>query len=930
MDKERRADPRVDGGSVDVAKRTGAVLVVGRDPARVQKVGRLLEKAGFRVAAPGGGEAYDLCVCLTGGGQSATDMASLRVGTEDVLELVEGAAATHRGEGLAADSAWCMPMPESDEGVISAVEAAVDRVRCRRSGSLEAERVRRLLDQAPVGVFEVEGDRIIYVNDYLVTASKYTRAELLTMRIQDIVAESDERRLLDALADRSRGVVGEKPNTYRLVAKDGEEREIEVSARRVEAAGGTFVEGTARDVTAEARLARLHRIVLELGEVILGEQDIDRILQLVLDTITEYSGFRRAVLTLYDLSVPEPIDGDVVTTLCSGLLPEDRAALFEQPPLSPAVRRQAFSEEFRLGPAYYIPHDRVPWEKQFGISGRVEMEGWHVDDFLFIPLRGTAGIVGCISVDDPVDRSVPTLTAIEPIAHLASFAALAIERVIKMSQLRTQNERLHALARFGEQIAQIQSIPELCETAARRVCDDMGHDFASIWLRDGDSLVLGGSAAGRSFRHDELPARGTRGPIEGEGITRWAVRYMEPVVVDDVRLDARYRGSRASIRSMASVPVLGRKGVLGVLDVESERLAAFGEQDLVTLSSAASQLSVALAALGRREALSRIYAFGQRISESTTIPQIVASALDFLGEQFSYPLASVFLHDRDGNLSIAGLRGPYSERGLTEGWILPQDKGVVSWVARNRRFALVADVTTDPRYFEALPGMRSEVAVPLLFAGRLVGVLNVESPQASFFDDEDRVLLEVIANHLATALANLDAQESLREQTIRDSLTGLFNRHYFNSIIAPELSRSDRYARPFTMMMVDVDNFRAVNNRFGHLMGDEVLQEVSRFLLDQVRTSDRVIRYGGDEFLIFMPETEEDEAGAVAARLREHMEQLPHRTGVGEIPMGLSIGIYTRKPREKWSLEAILEEADRRLYADKRVRHVERADDYRR
>ena len=917
-------------------KPVGSLLLVGADCARVRKIARILENGGYRIAvgkdgARDGGDSVDLVLCVARATDAMADLVDLPAGPGDLLGLVEGASSVggpiEPGDGR---FAW-VAMPETEDGLLSAVRAAVDRARCRRAGADENGRVRRLLDRARVGVFEIDGERLVYVNDYLVSLSKYARDELLSMSLSDLVAAQDVRRLQNALSDRADGVPSDKPSTYRFVAKDGEEREIEIISRRMEMGSGVRIEGTARDVTAEARLARLHRIVLELGEVILGEQDVDRILQLVLDTITEYSGFRRAVLTLYDLSVPEPIEGGVTKTLCSGLLPEDRKALFEQPALAPEGRRQAFSEEFRLGPAYYIPHDRVPWEKNLGISGTVVVEGWHVDDFLFIPLRGTAGIVGCISVDDPTDLSAPTLESIEPIAHLACFAALAVERVVKISQLRTQNERLHGLSRFGDQISQIQLVGDLCDAAARRVCDDMTYDFAAVWLRDGDSLVLEGAAAGRLFPHDELPVRGTRGPVEGEGLTRWVVRYMEPAVVDDVRGDPRYRGSRSGIRSMAAIPILGRKGVRGVLEVESQRLAAFGEQDLIALSSMASQISVALSALGRREALSRIYAFGQRISESTTVPQIVAGTLDFLAEQFSYPLASVFLHGRDdGRLFVAGIRGPYSERGVSEGWTLPSDKGVVSWVARNRRFAVVNDVSTDPRYFEALPGMRSEIAVPLLFAEKLVGVLNVESPQPSFFDDEDRVVLEVIANQLATALANLDSQESLREQTVRDPLTGLFNRHYFNSIIAPELSRSDRYARPFTVMMIDVDNFRAVNNRFGHLIGDEVLQEVSRLFLDQVRTSDRVIRYGGDEFLVFMPETEEGEAELVAARLREQMAHLPRRTGVGEITIGLSIGIYTRWPREKWSLEAILEEADRRLYADKRARHVERADDYRR
>jgi diguanylate cyclase (GGDEF)-like protein/PAS domain S-box-containing protein len=902
----------------------------------VADLARSLAKAGYRVETSPDGrqegdETFDLVICLVRAMDSLGDVVGLSSGATDVLGLIDGAdPATDAVSSYGCGAASWIPFPVDEAALLSSVRAAVQCACERRTRNADYERLRQLMDQAPIGVFEVEGERLTYANEYVASALKYSAGELLEMSLKDLVAPQDAQRLLEALSERFQGATASEASAYHFIARDGEERAVEIVSKRMETSCGVRVEGTARDVTTEVRLARLHRVVLELGEVILGEQDVDRILQLVLDTITEYSGFRRAVLSLYDLLAPSPIDGEVAKTLCSGLSPEDRRTLLEQDPFSPADRRKAFSDEFRLGPAYYIPHDRVPWEPSLGIIGTVSMEGWHVDDFLFIPLRGSAGIVGCISVDDPIDQNAPTMASIEPIAHLASFAALAVERVYKLNQLRIQNERLHGLSRFGDQIAHIRLATELCDAATLRVCDDMGYDYSAVWLREGDSLVLGGATASKAFHRDEMPVRGSRGPVEGEGLTRWVVRYLEPVVVDDVSSDPRYRGSRASIRSLAAIPIRGRKGVRGVLDVESERLAAFGEQDLAALSSVASQLSIALSALERREALSRIYVLGQRISEATSVDQIVASALDFLAEPFSYPLASVFLHGKDGRLSVAGLRGPYPERGVGTGWTLPAEKGIVSWVARNRRFALVNDVSSDPRYFEALPGTRSEIAVPLLFAAELVGVLNIESPQPSFFDDEDRVLLEVIANHLATALANLSSQQSLREQAIRDPLTGLFNRHYFNSIIAPELSRSDRYARPFTVMMIDVDNFRAVNNRFGHLKGDEVLQEMSRVLLDQVRASDGVIRYGGDEFLIFMPETAESEAALVASRLREQMTHLPRRTGVGEIPLGLSIGIYTRQPREKRSLEAILEEADRRLYADKRDRHVEQPDDYRR
>lgn len=897
------------------------IAVLGADPDRRRSVDAALSAAGYAVTSSDA--SAEVIVWFAGGGAEAPVPAET---SSEVVALVEPADTTATCAALAAGAAMCVPCDDV-HALCTALPAVVQRSRARRNREAAAARRRDLMDQAPIGVFEVESGRITYANDYLVRRSGYALEELLAMPPSQLFAEVDRDRLCQALAARAQGAAGQ-PTTYRLVAKNGEERVVEIVSRHV-GEDGDRVEGTVRDITAEARLARLHRVVLELGSVILGEQSIDHILQLVLDTITEYSGFRRAVLTLYDLTVPVPLDGEAVTILSSGLSPEELAALRRQGPMAPRDRRLAFDDAFRMGSAYYIPHDRAPWGPEHGLSGTMEVDGWNVDDYLFIPLRGSAGIIGLISIDDPVDASAPTASSIEPVASLANFAALAVERVTKLNQLRVQRDILRGLSRLGDAIAGEDDVAGLCDAAARRVRDDLGHDYCGIWLRDRAEIVLEGWASKGTFARNELPARGTRLPLEGDGLTRWAMKYLEPVVVDDVSSDPRYRKSRWSIRSMAAVPILDRKGVRGALDVESQRLAAFGEIDLEVFASLASQLSLALSSLGRRDTLARVYALGERIAGATEVSQVVDSALDFLANQFHYEMAVIFLPDDADRLEVRGVRGPYSASGVGPGWSLSPERGIVSWVARNRRCAMVGDVKADPRYVEALPETRSELAVPLLFAGTLVGVLNVESPYPSFFDDEDRVLLEVVANHVATALSNLSSQQTLRAQALRDPLTGLFNRHHFNSIIAPEMSRSDRYARPCTIMMLDVDGFRSVNNRFGHLKGDEVLQEVARILLAQTRASDHVIRYGGDEFVILMPETEETEAALVAQRLREQMSLVPRRAGVSDVSMGLSIGIYTRRPRESASLEALLEEVDRRLYADKRARHVERADDYR-
>ena len=833
----------------------------------------------------------------------------------------------HAGASVLAHGAisWITPNtpPETLRRIL---QHGLERHHRRRELEDARRRFDVLIDHAPLGVFEIEDGRVSSAHGDLLRTLGYSREDVLGASPMDLVAPEDRPLLKDALEQRQRGEGLDSPTIYRFVGKDGSTHIGEVRSRPIASDGSARIEGIIRDVTHETRLMQLHRIVLELGEVILGDTDIDRILQSVLDAITEHGGFRRAVLSLYDLSYPVPFEGPIYKLLASGLTPLELELLKQQKPMPVAERRMVYAERFRLGPAYYIPHTDTPWSRELGIAGNVSTDSWHKDDYLFLPLRGVAGIIGSISVDDPVERSVPTIASILPVASLANFAALAVERVFKIRQLQTQKERLRGLSNFARELAGINDVSALCKLTAQHVCNDLGHDYCGVWVIDGREIVLSGVASAGQFAEHEIYQAGTRFPMSGGGITRETLATGETIVVQDVEAEPRYRRTRDNVRSMVAVPIIGRKGVLAGLDVESQRIAAFAEDDVEVLSALASELSVTISGLHWRHSLERVYAFGQRVAAAVSVQQVVAGTLDFLADHFDYEMSALFL-EQDGKLAIAGTRGPYEAHHVHPGWTFPEDQGIAAWVARHKRHALVNDTQEDPRYFAGFPGTRSELAVPILFSDRLLGVLNIESPQVGFFDDEDRQLLAVIANHIAIALSNLASQQDLREQAIRDPLTGLYNRHYFNSMIAPELSRSDRYIRPITLMMIDVDGFRAVNNRLGHLKGDEVLQQVAKLLSDNVRSADRVIRYGGDEFLVFMPETV-DEGVQVAERLRERIGSIAPGTENEEVAIGLSIGIYTRHPQDAHTLEEILEETDRRMYADKRARHAERADDY--
>jgi diguanylate cyclase (GGDEF)-like protein len=666
--------------------------------------------------------------------------------------------------------------------------------------------------------------------------------------------------------------------------------------------------------------------VAKLGEAILSAGKIDNILQSVLDAITKQSGFRRAVVSLYDLSVAYPFQGEIHKIFTSGLSPVEVETILSEDGLTPEERKLAFADRFRLGPAYYIPHDQVPWNPDLGLAGTTTVEGWHADDFLFLPLRGESGIIGHLSVDDPINRAAPTLESIISVAALANFAALAVERIYKLNELRKQKERLHGLFKFSRQLSQVQEIGSLCSLATERLQRDMGYELCAIWLKDGGELSLEGIAAHEGVNEQEVPKRGTRMPLSGDGLARWVIDHQEPTIVSDVQKEERYKRWITLTRSEIDVPIPGKKGVLGSISVESRKLAAFGKQDLEILTSLANQLSVAISNLKRREALAQINSLGQKLTEALTLDQLTTGIISFLANQFNQQYVAILLY-REKDLVIHGINGPNSEMSPTTRDRFGLDEGIVGWVAHHQCYALVNDVQADPRYAEVFPGIRSELAVPITISGQLLGVLNVESDQVNFFDEEDRRCLEAIAAEGAIAIANLTAQEQLRQQAVRDPLTQLYNRHYFNEVIRFEIERADRYDHPISLMIIDIDGFRAVNNHLGHLKGDEILCAVARIIEESVRTSDRVIRYGGDEFLILMPETNGD-SEYVRTRLKEAIARLSRELPLNGLSIGLSIGTCTRLPQDPRTLEKILEEADQKMYADKRTTHADHADDY--
>jgi diguanylate cyclase (GGDEF)-like protein len=382
----------------------------------------------------------------------------------------------------------------------------------------------------------------------------------------------------------------------------------------------------------------------------------------------------------------------------------------------------------------------------------------------------------------------------------------------------------------------------------------------------------------------------------------------------------------------AATPLVTQSKRLGVLTLHDERetgvapdfelLEALGKQIGTGLENA--RLYAELRASSERsETLKRITGtLATSMDLKTVIP---AFARELANLQAFDRLACGFVNDSGDYIEITGYP---DESGWGLGAVVPVVGSGPGSVVLNSKPVLQPDLLHSHRFIEDMrlleEGIRSYVVFPLNSRGRSIGVLALGSVQAGAYDDATLARIQPLADSVELAFENVRLFQKTRELSITDEVTPLYNVRFFHQILERELKLVDRYNSVLSLMFLDLDRFKPINDRFGHLRGSRVLREVGFLLRAAVRETDYPARYGGDEFVVILPQTEIAAAQTLAEKLRRLVEGhlFLQEEGINA-KIGVSLGVACY-PNEARSKDSLIRLADERMYRDKDLRKEDR------
>ena len=655
------------------------------------------------------------------------------------------------------------------------------------------------------------------------------------------------------------------------------------------------------------RAEALRRVASDIG----SRLDLDRILTGLVDhAMVLFEGDRAAVY----MRRPDGTDvAEVSRNLSAGYLNAIRPVTVRS--LSSAAisaRRPLFAVNYRDDP------------RGADVRAAVVQEGY--DTLCTAPLMDGPELLGMLNVyhDAPHAWSKDEL---ETLASLATQASVAIRTAQNFQQMATWTAQLQSIQQLGARLNHLTSVRDIGLAIATELRQLIDFHNVRVYRVQGSDLVPVAMQGQVGEYVDETPDQ-LRVAV-GQGITGWVAKNRTAQYLPDAAKDPRANtipGTQDDLdESMLLAPMLFEDEVLGVLVLSKLGLHQFSDDDLRLLVIYASFAAQAMVNADTTQRLrEQSDALERQLRSQRELLQITETILATLDgravlEGITDRLGSLIVCD---NVAIevvdpsTGLLTPLTARGVhaanyLEPWG-PGEKGVATWVVEHNEPVYIEDETSDPRVNQfrdqEIPD-GSLIVVPLRGRSGAIGVLTIERLGiGNTFTGEEFDLVKLFAAQVSIALQNAEVFRAVEIRAQTDDLTGLLNHGTFRD----HLERLVREDEPFGLIMLDLDDFREINNASGHQAGDEALRRIAAaLLLVAGREADLVFRYGGDEFAFLLPRSDPAGSWLVAERAAAAVKSLGG-------PVTASIGVACYPADGRTSAEILLA-ADRACFVAKRT-----------
>jgi diguanylate cyclase (GGDEF)-like protein len=490
----------------------------------------------------------------------------------------------------------------------------------------------------------------------------------------------------------------------------------------------------------------------------------------------------------------------------------------------------------------------------------------------------------------------------------------------RIEQEQRKSAQLSLLADVGRLVTETPDEKGLLQRTLDVIVKQYGYAETAISLLVSEDML---EVTAISGTQDFGYRPGFRQSME-RGIIGHVAKTRRAYLAGDVSQDPYYFSSAVREGSAIGVPMLDKEHLLGVIYVESSHKDELKEDDLQTLQTLANQVATSFqkARLYARtqqhlQVMTTLQSISHTVASSLELDEILNNVIQLLKDSFGYTYLSIYLLDGD-TLHLGAQLGYPKDTLIHE---IPVSMGVIGRTARTRQTQLVRDAGADSDFLRGAYEVKSEIAVPLIKEGQVLGVLNIESNREGILNVNDAILLNALAGSVAIAIDNARLHAEVKRMAMTDVISGLANRRAFDETLEAEIMRASRYHQPLSLIILDLDSFKEYNDKWGHPAGDVRLREVADLLRLKVRDPDVAARYGGEEFAVILPNTSKPGAIRLAERLRLAAEESAPYENRDRYPVPgytISLGVATF-PDDATSIEELLLMADNAELMAKRL-----------